>query len=633
VAEFHGRQNPPGHLEKTLSEGRYARLGTALAAVGYLAVLLCYANSAYPKVGHDFAYFIPRLLDSHLHYAANGLAIQWYTPTFGGGLPAYPNPQDTQFTLAQLYLALADPWIAGLAAAATYILLGFLCAYYFFERILRFRPMACALGSVFFGSNGFVFAHIVAGHVGYQAFPLFPALLIAIAHPGWPAPIKGISIAVIFSILIHSGGFYVIVIFALSALLLLPFTQTDRFRILQPKRLLAAAGWALPFTLALSGSKICAIGSFMRFFPRIEQDHYLAGPWRGLYSMFLQFLGPAVTVPGMRLAGKSISSYVGHIQDVSRTNGIKMGIWEYDAGLSPALLVLLAVGCIGLFRWLPWRKGRALAFDPRKLILCGLGLVCVWIAVEFRLAQGLIYPHLQSLPILASLHVNLRFASAFLFPLSFLGAWVFERRFASVSAAKRGAVFGGLLAISIAAPAGYFAISPIWYAYTYDVLPSVNAYREIRRGERFPIRSLCDSSGQTGSNPLVRNASDLYPYEPIFGYDLEAFDPETHPGPVADREDGYFNMSNPAGLVFPEVNHSRLFERIRESDSVSVRLFVNHHQPDWKRPALQRGLDFIMPLAAALSLILLAGYFGRKGWGRLKQGPGAPQRASPTAGG
>ncbi|MGA2490032.1 MAG: hypothetical protein ABSF99_07565, partial [Anaerolineales bacterium] len=51
-----------------------------------------YANATYPMVGHDFRQHIPFLTDSYLYYKVNGLSIEWYTPNFGGGLPAYPNP-------------------------------------------------------------------------------------------------------------------------------------------------------------------------------------------------------------------------------------------------------------------------------------------------------------------------------------------------------------------------------------------------------------------------------------------------------------------------------------------------------------------------------------------------------------
>src|SRR6266508_159528 len=49
-----------------------------------------------PKAGHDYGFFLPRMLDTHLHHRINGLGIQWYTANFGAGTPAYPNPQYIQ---------------------------------------------------------------------------------------------------------------------------------------------------------------------------------------------------------------------------------------------------------------------------------------------------------------------------------------------------------------------------------------------------------------------------------------------------------------------------------------------------------------------------------------------------------
>ena len=65
---------------------RVAPVCCGLAAV---ATLLGLASRDYPLVGHDFSYFIPRLVDTDLYVRINGLAIQWYTPSFGGGLPAF----------------------------------------------------------------------------------------------------------------------------------------------------------------------------------------------------------------------------------------------------------------------------------------------------------------------------------------------------------------------------------------------------------------------------------------------------------------------------------------------------------------------------------------------------------------
>jgi hypothetical protein len=91
----------------------------------------------------------------------------------------------------------------------------------------------------------------------------------------------------------------------------------------------------------------------------------------------------------------------------------------------------------------------------------------------------------------------------------------------------------------------------------------------------------------------------LNPYEPVFGYKLEAFAPLTHIGPVTDQEDGYFNMTNPVSLVYPRENNLTPFERIKVSDQKNFEAFVNHRQPDWPLPWLQQLLNWL----AALSLL------------------------------
>ncbi|MBE3142458.1 MAG: hypothetical protein IMZ61_00830, partial [Planctomycetes bacterium] len=72
--------------------------------------LVLYTNATYPLVGHDFRLYLSRVIDTHLYYKVNGFSIQWYTPSFGGGLPAYPNPNQIQFSLIQLLTWFTNPW-------------------------------------------------------------------------------------------------------------------------------------------------------------------------------------------------------------------------------------------------------------------------------------------------------------------------------------------------------------------------------------------------------------------------------------------------------------------------------------------------------------------------------------------
>ena len=42
--------------------------------------------------GHDYAYFLPKLLDNHLFYSANGFSWKEYTASFCVGIFEFANP-------------------------------------------------------------------------------------------------------------------------------------------------------------------------------------------------------------------------------------------------------------------------------------------------------------------------------------------------------------------------------------------------------------------------------------------------------------------------------------------------------------------------------------------------------------
>ena len=93
-----------------------------LAIISLVAIR--FLNLTYPMVGHDYSLAIPSMLDILLHYHINGFSIQWYTPTFGGGLPAYPDPNNSQFSLLALLPLLVSPWQAVIISSIVYIALG-----------------------------------------------------------------------------------------------------------------------------------------------------------------------------------------------------------------------------------------------------------------------------------------------------------------------------------------------------------------------------------------------------------------------------------------------------------------------------------------------------------------------------
>jgi hypothetical protein len=112
-------------------------IGINILAISFF--LVQYTSATYPMVGHDYQLFGPRLIDTLLHYKVNGFSIEWYTPSFGGGLPAYPNPLQMQFSIQQLFTFFFNPWTAILASGVIYLGVGFWITFLFLRNLLEFN--------------------------------------------------------------------------------------------------------------------------------------------------------------------------------------------------------------------------------------------------------------------------------------------------------------------------------------------------------------------------------------------------------------------------------------------------------------------------------------------------------------
>lgn len=149
----------------------------AASAAIVIAILLAIAGRDYPIVGHDYRYFVPRLIDTDLHLRVNGPGIQWYTPTFGSGLPAYPNPQHLEYSAIQALTYLLNPWLAILLTAAIAQAIGFASCYKLAREQLGLGVTASTLCATVFIANGFSISRLTVGHVGFLFFPLTALLL------------------------------------------------------------------------------------------------------------------------------------------------------------------------------------------------------------------------------------------------------------------------------------------------------------------------------------------------------------------------------------------------------------------------------------------------------------------------
>ncbi len=584
------------------------RLVTILTGLAIAGFAPWHVNNLFPIVGWDYKYFLTRLIDTSLHYQVNGLSIQWYTPSFGGGLPAYPHPLNAQFSLPQALALLTDPWTAVLASYFTYVLVGYLAAYIFLHRSLNLPWTASTLGAALFSANGFYLEHMANGHLNFQAFPLLPIFAALLLSRRLPVPTAAALIGLTSAVVIYSASTYPAVFILLSILICLPLAWLIQPLAFQWRRIVQIALLGGLLALAINLSKLYAVNSFMRFFPREMADHFNIPLQTAALGLLLQLIGVMGLAPVNTLLGIKIAAIRSLLQAYT---GAYVGLWELDLSVSPVIWVLLVGGAIALFRK---TLSQRLAVFPRQKsfwLALGLLLLAIELALEFTFARGWIYPHLRELPFLKALHVNPRFGSAFIFPLAMLGAAIFSN-WVKDWPEKRARLASSAANLLVLLSLGAYLLIPLaaLQQRNYSISWLLLIADRIKQGESFPIENVDDVTDQT---VFERQTSNLKPYEVLFGYTLKAFQPGVVAGPAREIRDGAYNMTDPTGLVYPEANGSAPWRRIPQSQSRELEDFLAHRQPQsWKIPLGQQIADWVSLVALLASLGLLGYGLRRK---------------------
>lgn len=353
-------------------------------------------------------------------------------------------------------------------------------------------------------------------------------------------------------------------------------------------------------TLLISLSKISAVYSFMRFFPRQIADTYEASILNGILAIFMQLLGTMNLLPIFKLIGADPNQLQEYIIAISKAN--EFGWWEFDMSLSPAVFGILIIGMFGFLGKAKKKVKASLA--ERKWIAWVLFFFFTWLTIEFTLSKGLIYPLLQKLPIMSSLHVNLRFAAAFILPLVLLAAFIYDGWISRWTKNETISIFLMLNILTLSSMNSFFMIKSDLQDRVYDATLSEKVYSIIRLGDPMTITGIVDSEDEMVA--LQLHESNLKPYEPVFGYDLENFHLEIHSGSIWDISDGYYNMTNPSSYVFPGNNDTRAFERIPISEKDKLEVFASHKQPGWKIPIYQRISDWVSGVSFVIVIAMLA---------------------------
>ncbi len=562
--------------------------------------LVQYANATFPLVGNDYRLFIPRLVDSHLYYKTNGLSIEWYTPNFGGGLPAYPNPLQMQFSLPQFFTWFIDPFAAVFLSTAIYIAIGFIVTVLFLCQVMELKPLSAILGADFFLINGFLIERLAVGHVNFLTFPLIIIPISAILNSRLPKWIAGVLISITGAALVYSGGVYIAVIALYSALIIVPMIYFLKPGLLSWRKILPVLLWGGILTALVCGSKLYATAEYMRFFPRTEHDQYLTNWISGLGGMIFQLLGTLNFFPILGLLHRTSGTYTVRLLALTKT---PYGFWELDSSVAPGLLFLIVFGVFMVLFRKPQIEKRNIII---KKIIAGIFLLfAILLITEFTIAKGILYDQLSQLPVLDSLHANTRFAAAFILPLAIVAAKIFDVLISKwKSGIKSFVAFAILGGISLASMWSYYLMPLKIQVRIFDINSMISTYKRISAGETFPVRQIIPDMNDY--EVFVAGASNTtHHYDPLFRDNDELLTPLVHEGSVFDMQDGNYNMTDPSGLVFPEVNGSKFFGLIPVSDYKKLVDFVNRRPSDWKLPLTQVIFDWVAGITILLEVLAI----------------------------
>ena len=153
----------------------------------------------------------------------NGIfSVQWWTPTFGGGIPIFPNPLHLQFSITPYLLFFFSPWVS---CQITYLIMACLGYYLIYNYITKHTN--CSFSAVctasIFTTNGYFLNHILIGHLNYSSFTII-AIVPFLISSSWSVKKCVIVVTASITYLIYSAGFPTIFLLYFARTVILLFT-------------------------------------------------------------------------------------------------------------------------------------------------------------------------------------------------------------------------------------------------------------------------------------------------------------------------------------------------------------------------------------------------------------------------
>jgi hypothetical protein len=597
-----------------LSKKKNSRIMLLWIGLGVLSAYYSIFSRFLPNgnggMGHDFAFYLPALLDGYIWFKFNGIwQVPWFTPSFCGGSLNYPNINNGYYTLCQFLTFIFDPVTAVRINFLLYAGIGFLGFYALLRSGFKFGKDVSFLGACIFLFNGFYSHRMIIGHLSFCPFMLTPLIIYFCSRPvredgAWRTGRAVYDMAaggLLFCLMIQTGFSSMMVPTSISMIMVglmhnVFYGSPRDFWI----RFIGAAFLGMLFCL----SKLMAIYFLMGSFPR--QDYllpgaksFLDGAWLCFKSLFF---GPSAD----GVFEKAMTNMQWALERHER---------EYN--LTPIPLLFLFYG--GILFFVRLRKKAFLFWNCSwtKKIQAGLIVILFLVPVAVNTYTPAWNDILKHIPIIRNSSSLVRWNVIYIPIMVVLSVFVIQK--SGLSQKMRVIVAtAGILSIILI---NCLTDRNFYESQSYNPDEIVTAYYRVSSGRWAPqitdIGACRDENGNLimplyRNNALAYGASQLFCYEPMFGYALEHFPiKKLRPGPVMFEENGIFNIKNPACYVWPKENGCMPGDHFKSHQKDDAKLFVNYRPYKINQPKAQKIANWVNLASLAGAAIYFLLYTGR----------------------
>jgi hypothetical protein len=583
-----------------------------LAGLGVLCVYYAIFGRFMPNgsggMGHDYGLGLPALLDGYFWFHTNGLLeIPWFTPSFCGGSLTYTNINNGFYSVCQFLAFVVDPVTAVRLNFIFYAGMGMLGFYVLLRAGFQFGREISFLGAGIFLFNGFFSHRMIIGHLSFGSFMLIPFVAFFFLRPIcqqekwriWQFIFDMMAGGLLFSSMIQAGFSSMMMPAIISIVMIglvhnLVYGKSREFWI----RWIGGGFFGLLFCL----SKLAAIYYVMENFSR--SDYLLPGAKTFFHAAWLLakslFISPSVDP--FRVKAFTNMQWA-----------LERHEWEYDVTLVPLALLLY-----GLWR-IRFKKGGLFVYLNHwaSILQVGLLIILLFVPVGLNTYSPAWNEVLKHVPIIRNSSSLIRWFAIYIPITILLSVLVIEKS----GLPRKPRLIITWLGISVVILVNAFTNRDFYNSQSYDPDEVVSAYYSVRSNTWRPeikiIGVYRDKNGNVKkplfrNNSMIHGASQLFCYEPLFGYRLENFPVKTlHPGPVLMEENGMLNIKNPACYVWPEENGCSPGDHFTSTQKNVAEDFINYRPYEFKMPVFQKFANWVNGLSLIGALVFFLFYAGR----------------------